>query len=536
MVYNPIERALALSAEDLLREPAGLDDVHSVIKNDVIVALELAAADLGAAGVDIFFRDPRGRCRWFAGSKPSPALDPLRVEGIFECSALYRDETAQFLSVPIDGVAGDYRLVVAGPPEQVQDGDLARAVLTARFCLRTVRGTRLLANVEARADSMTAVTEMLSVVLQSNSVPEVLGILAQQVAEATKSTSVAIDSYDLDSGQLARNLYTDPSWPDWQAGAERWRELLEVRLRSMSRVARPEGQSVGLLAEWKQPWVIPDLQHPAIRPFISDEEAEFFRRFGVRTTVLQPLWVTDIFVGVLSVANREVRRYSRGELEILSRMSDVAAVAIRAAQLMRELRVSKARERDAYMENIARLAAAAEARDHTTARHLENLQHWVGLMGQRLVGDEARVREIVLASRMHDIGKISVPDSILLKPGRLTPEEREVIRRHTLDGESLLSGSYLSTAREVARWHHERWDGKGYPDGLSGEDIPLSARIVSVADVYDALISNRPYKNAWTPEDALAEIQKGAGSQFDPRVTEVFFEVWREDAAQTSTA
>jgi putative two-component system response regulator len=145
--------------------------------------------------------------------------------------------------------------------------------------------------------------------------------------------------------------------------------------------------------------------------------------------------------------------------------------------------------------------------------------------------DEEQVELIRRAAPLHDIGKIGIPDQVLLKPGRLNPEERDRMKTHTTIGGRLLSGSsfpILRTAQEIAQTHHERWNGEGYPHGLEGEDIPISGRIAAVADVFDALIHERPYKHAWPVTDAIREIETQAGRQFDPRIVAEFRHVFPE--------
>ncbi len=131
---------------------------------------------------------------------------------------------------------------------------------------------------------------------------------------------------------------------------------------------------------------------------------------------------------------------------------------------------------------------------------------------------------------LHDIGKLHVPDSILLKPGKLTPEEWEVMRRHSVFGERILAGGVgFEMARRIARWHHEDFDGRGYPDGLRGEAIPLEARIVRVADAYDAMTHVRPYKRAESPDWAFEELERYAGAQFDPELVRLFIALLERD-------
>jgi putative two-component system response regulator len=183
---------------------------------------------------------------------------------------------------------------------------------------------------------------------------------------------------------------------------------------------------------------------------------------------------------------------------------------------------------DARMEILYRLARAAEFRDDQTGRHTLRVGRIAGRIGQ-VLGLAADAHELIArAAPLHDIGKIGISDTILLKQGRLDVEERSAIQSHTIIGADILSGSrfaLLQLAEEIALSHHERWDGGGYPLGLAGESIPISGRIVAVADVFDALTHDRPYKHAWTVREALAEIEANAGTQFDPTVVEALLRI-----------
>ncbi|SCX07250.1 Response regulator c-di-GMP phosphodiesterase, RpfG family, contains REC and HD-GYP domains [Lachnospiraceae bacterium YSD2013] len=189
---------------------------------------------------------------------------------------------------------------------------------------------------------------------------------------------------------------------------------------------------------------------------------------------------------------------------------------------------------------IITMADLVENRDSDTGAHIQKMASYVKIIGEGLMkkGYYAGkvtpqfISDIVRSAPLHDIGKINIPDSILNKPGKLTPEEFEIMKTHTSAGEKIMEKAistvegenYLKEARNMAAYHHERWDGKGYPEGLHGEVIPLSARITSVADVFDALTSTRVYKPAFPLEEALALIQEGSGTQFDPKCVEVFME------------
>ncbi len=179
----------------------------------------------------------------------------------------------------------------------------------------------------------------------------------------------------------------------------------------------------------------------------------------------------------------------------------------------------------ARREALETLARAAEYRDDDTGQHTKRVGDLSARIAEAMGEGNEFVEYIRLAAPLHDVGKIALPDSILLKPGPLDEEELQTMRRHTITGGQVFSGiesPMMKLAREIAICHHERWDGSGYPNGLAGDSIPLSARIVSIADVYDALVNERPYKRAWTHEDAVAEIESQSGRQFDPRVVEGF--------------
>jgi response regulator RpfG family c-di-GMP phosphodiesterase len=195
-----------------------------------------------------------------------------------------------------------------------------------------------------------------------------------------------------------------------------------------------------------------------------------------------------------------------------------AVIATQAVGRRRELQ-------EASVDMLRRLAAAAEYRDDNTHEHTQRVGDVAARLARNLGHDDRTVWLVRQAAPLHDLGKIAVPDYILLKPGRLTDEEFEVVKTHAVLGARVLAGGesdLLQTAERVARTHHERWDGTGYPDGLAGHAIPIEGRLVHVADVFDVLVHERPYKESWTVEAAAEEIRRGAGTQFDPDVVAAF--------------
>ena len=179
------------------------------------------------------------------------------------------------------------------------------------------------------------------------------------------------------------------------------------------------------------------------------------------------------------------------------------------------------------LQVVQRLGRAAEYRDNETGNHILRMSHISALLAKSIGWNEADCELMLHASPMHDIGKIGIPDHILLKPGKFEPEEWEIMKTHAAIGANILEGDesdLMRWASEIALTHHEKWDGSGYPNGLSGEDIPLSGRIAALADVFDALTSSRPYKKAWTVEAAVGLIKESRGTHFDPELVDVFLE------------
>jgi len=234
-------------------------------------------------------------------------------------------------------------------------------------------------------------------------------------------------------------------------------------------------------------------------------------------------------------------------VELQTRLRNVIALKafqdeIRDQNILLEHRVQSrtAALESSRREIILRLAKAAETRDTDTGNHIARVGLAAQLIAKYLGFDEAAQERILLTSPLHDVGKIGISDDILRKPGPLTPEERSKMQEHCRIGFEILTqnlqpmfkvfgaledssqdrNDLLEAAAKIARYHHERWDGTGYPDGVAGEDIPIEARIVAVADVYDALRSHRNYKRAFNPAETLAMIQEGSGTQFDPIVVD----------------
>ncbi len=229
----------------------------------------------------------------------------------------------------------------------------------------------------------------------------------------------------------------------------------------------------------------------------------------------------------ISQQKRVEKRFQQQYQEVAKLSDTVLEQALDLKHYSRSLE-EKVRERtaelhEANMDAILMLAVACEARDSDTGAHVLRIKEYARILAQELGLSESESEEIAFSAIMHDVGKIQVPDEILKKPGPLTTGERQAMEFHTIAGERILSKRpFFDTARLIARYHHENWDGSGYPDRLASEDIPLPARIVHLVDVFDALTFARVYKSAWQQSDTITEITRLSGTMFDPHLAEVF--------------
>jgi putative two-component system response regulator len=256
--------------------------------------------------------------------------------------------------------------------------------------------------------------------------------------------------------------------------------------------------------------------------------ADFDRKTGYCTTSMLTVPMRDLagqVLGALQLVNHRPRDQALGQMFPELETSVAESLASQAAIAYKNILLED-RLRNAYRDTIHRLSAAAEYRDPETGDHLVRMSHYSRIIA-KYMGLPLAYQELIFdASPMHDVGKLGIADAILLKPGKFTPEERAIMMRHAQIGADILENSeaeLLQVSAVIARSHHEKYDGSGYPLGLKGEDIPLEGRIVALADVYDALSSQRVYKAAWSQEDVLDRIQQDTGSHFDPEVVAAFF-------------
>lgn len=281
----------------------------------------------------------------------------------------------------------------------------------------------------------------------------------------------------------------------------------------------------GFVATTGEVMNIPDIRSlSAGAPFRINRDFDARTGYQARSILAIPLKCPDGHcIGVLELFNRQdgsgqARPFPADLGAAATSLAMTAAVMLHNAGLQMQLR-------EAHISTIFRLSTIAEYRDTDTGEHVQRVSRTSELLARSIGLDDIQVNLIKCASPMHDVGKVAIPDAILLKPGHLTADQRKVMERHTVAGASIFENpedSVIAMARDIALYHHERWDGQGYPSELVGEAIPLPGRIVALADVFDAVVSRRCYKAACSLDVAMSILEEDSGKHFDPAVVKAF--------------
>jgi len=360
---------------------------------------------------------------------------------------------------------------------------------------RQVKQLRLLLSLTAKINSSLELKSVLTSILRA----------AEEVTDA-EASSILLKS---DSGELTFEVATGES-------AEVLRRIF----------VKPGEGIAGYVVSTGKPVIVNDVEKDARHKREVDEVTGF----RTRNLLAVPLRLSGEVIGVIEVLNKRKRcedgteeaGFDEADLNDLMLLADLSAIAIDKARKHEALQ-------DLFLSSIKALAAALDARDPYTRGHSERVAQFALSIAEELGMDEASRRRIELSALLHDIGKIGIEDSVLRKPGRFTDEEYERMKTHPEKGYHILRLiKQLEPNLPGVRYHHERSDGSGYPLGLSGDDIPLDARIIAIADVFDALTSDRPYRPAHQPEDAIQMIRSDVGKRFDPVVFEAFMRAYEK--------
>lgn len=287
------------------------------------------------------------------------------------------------------------------------------------------------------------------------------------------------------------------------------------RLKSL-RLKRGEGIA-GWVAERGEPVIVEDA--PSDPRFFAEADRE--SGFKTRNIICVPVRAGGQMLGALQVINKRQGMFDDDDMDVLQALSNQVAVAIKNSKLFGELR-------EAFTSTVEGLADIIEKRDPYTGGHTRRVRDYCLMIGKTMEFDHADLETLHLSAVLHDIGKIGVPDRVLHKDGVLSDEEFRLMSAHSAIGAEMLDRIvHLRPLVPHIKYHHEKIDSTGYPDSIGGEDIPLISRIICVADAFDAMTSNRPYRKGVAPQEAFDELRRCSGTQFDGEVVEAFFRAWR---------
>ena len=363
-----------------------------------------------------------------------------------------------------------------------------------------------------RAEELQSLVIVSSALRSAPNVEEIIPLVVRYAVEIVGGDFGTIYQLEEPSGHLV-----SPGWFSLERGED-------IKMTSGLSLRHVDGKGItGFVAKTGQTHITEDL-HDDPLAYILPDEADVLRE--ARSGISLPLLSQEKVVGVLHIRLRKQHVFSETEVRLLTAIAEMAGNALHRANLYEQTVFQREELSRAYDNTLAGWARALELRDELTEGHTRRVTE-LTLELARLMGvPEDEIVQIRRGATLHDIGKMGIPDSILNKTGPLTAHEKRIMRMHPQYAFEMLSFiPFLQPALDIPYCHHEWWNGNGYPQGLKGEEIPLSARIFSVIDVWDALTSDRPYRSKWSQEKTLKYIQDGSGTQFDPRVVEAFLQL-----------
>lgn len=450
---------------------------------------------------------------------------PLYVDdmrGSFELPRRYAELLAPdtwLVCVPMPGPQEGV-LMLAATHERAAPPATGLALAIARLAGAAIGNAEIYRPAARQGEQLAELAGLGGLLLGEGTFEQRLGAVADRIVEITGFDMVTLDTPDpTDERPFARGFAHRAS-----AGHDLPPDMIEDWIAMRPALSEPGVQE--FLRTVRDPIVLDDPLNQA-----GETYRDVIERGNIQSAVIMPVNWQGETNGLLWIAGYAKKAFDAHDIALMHTISAQLAPSIQVAVLHTDLELSYVELKDAHLQALFRLAYAAEARDPYTECHLSRIRAIAIAIGERMRMEGEALESLGYGAIVHDLGKLRIPDSILINPGRLSDAERTEMKRHPQWGAEIIGqNAFYDVAREVALHHHERWDGSGYPFGLQGEAIPLTARIVAVADVYDALTSARPYKAAWGVERSLVELMKMRGKTLCPASVDVFMALWREGA------
>ena len=392
-----------------------------------------------------------------------------------------------------------------GPPREWAPDEVTFAGQVADLIAQAF----LSGDLHRRADELAAIARVSREITSPPDLRQMLSLVAHQAADLARSDASGVFSCRPDG-----SLFVDYGY-----GVD------GIFVTAVNEVGiQPGSGAIGQAVAGRQAVQIFDIRGELDYPYRQAVEAE-----GICSVLAVPMLLGDEVKGGIVLWHRELRHFSPEEVSFVQALAQQCVSAVQNASLFEELQQSHMELSGAYDTTLEGWARALELRDEETEGHTRRVTEVTLRLASRMGINSGELVHIRRGAILHDIGKMGIPDGLLLKTGPLTDQEWEVMRRHPVYAHRLLSPiDFLAPALDIPYCHHEKWDGSGYPRGLKGEEIPLAARVFTVVDVWDALLSNRPYRKAWAEDKVLEHLRQQAGAHFDPRVVEAFLRLLDE--------
>jgi diguanylate cyclase (GGDEF)-like protein/PAS domain S-box-containing protein len=470
-------------------------------------ALASEGAEVGRYGGDEFIVILPGATRDDA--------ERYRDDALAKIDATDLTDPATGVRIPITASMG----IAVFPDEASSVQDLIKLADSAMYASRRHRDTSTSAAGTVLSGDLAAklVGDLVPLLTAAGTREEKLALVANQLSVGA--------GYDAVNFEVSGDKPATPQ--EWESTYVRAPdELIEAWMEQQNQTS--DHPLSKYLSETQKPLFIDSI---AETEYLTKEERDLITAVGLHSALVVPMIWQDKLAGMMSVVSKRHAAFTAWDAQFLTAVASQVTAIVWMTTLVEELQLAHKNLSKAHGDTVMLLASAAEAHDDTTGRHIQRVRSISEAIAREMGYTEAQAHEVGLGSVLHDVGKFYVPDAILRKPAKLTDEEWVIMRKHTIWGAEFLEGKYgFELASNIARTHHESWDGGGYPAGLKGEEIPEATLITSVADAFDAMTNDRPYRKGRPAVEAIEELVRFSGRQFSPRVVEAMVKLFERDA------